>query len=154
MKNLGWLLSLIGILLGIYSLLMDVTVPVGDGTNVVNFGLLSLRQNLIIIAGFLFLGGLIVSALSRRKPVPLVDFTELDRIDGEYFVSRKNENANIDILAVDGASLMLLRKYSKSSVSDILLMNSPLIDKWLTSIPSELHKDFKKQLEVRLKENS
>ncbi|WP_154057507.1 hypothetical protein [Pseudescherichia vulneris] len=154
MKNFGWLLSLIGVLLGIYALLMDVTVPAGDGTNVVNFGLLSLRQNLVIIAGFLFLGGLIVSALRRKRPVPVVDYTELDRIDAEYFVIHADSGERLDILAIDRVTLMLLGKYSKSSVSDIMLMNRPLIDKWLSSLPVELQKDFRRQLEDRLKQNS
>lgn len=154
MKNFGWLLSLIGVLLALYALLMDVTVPVGDGTNVVNFGLLSLRQNLVIIAGFLFLGGLIVSALKRKRPVPVVDFTELDRIDAEYFVIHDDSGDRLDILAIDRVTLMLLGKYSKNSVSDIMLMNRPLIDKWLSSLPVELQKDFRRQLEDRLKQNS
>lgn len=154
MKNFGWLLSLIGVLLGIYALLMDVTVPAGDGTNVVNFGLLSLRQNLVIIAGFLFLGGLIVSALRRKRPVPVVDYTDLDRIDAEYFVIHADSGDRLDILAIDRVTLMLLGKYSKSGVSDIMLMNRPLIDKWLSSLPVELQKDFRKQLEDRLKQNS
>ncbi|WP_024559097.1 hypothetical protein ACP26F_08530 [Franconibacter pulveris 1160] len=154
MKNFGWLLSLIGVLLGIYALLMDVTVPAGDGTNVVNFGLLSLRQNLVIIAGFLFLGGLIVSALRRKRPVPVVDFTELDRIDSEYFVIHADSGDRLDILAIDRVTLMLLGKYSKSSVSDIMLMSRPLIDKWSSSLPVELQKDFRRQLEDRLKQNS
>jgi len=54
MKAFGYILVIVGIALGIYAITADTTVG-----NVYNIGLLSQQRNLIIIAGILFVGGVI-----------------------------------------------------------------------------------------------
>lgn len=110
MKALGRILTIIGIALAIYSLsFMDVTVDVGDGTRVNNIGLMAQQQNFILIALVLFLAGIIISFVGRRKPLPEVAFTKLESFSSEDFVTEKNGQQTVNLLAVDNFSLMLLK---------------------------------------------
>ncbi|HBT4620541.1 TPA: hypothetical protein MB295_005214, partial [Klebsiella pneumoniae] len=121
MKALGRILTIIGIALAIYSLFfMDVTVDVGDGTRVNNIGLMAQQQNFILIALVLFLAGIIISFVGRRKPLPEVDFTKLESFSSEDFVTEKNGQQTVNLLAVDNFSLMLLKKHGTSSIGDII----------------------------------
>ncbi len=67
MRNLGWLLSLGGVALGVFALLMDVSVPVGDGSRVNNIGLMAERQNYLIVAAVLFIGGILLANKTKRN---------------------------------------------------------------------------------------
>ncbi|WP_154065079.1 hypothetical protein [Klebsiella variicola] len=155
MKASGRILTFIGILIAIYSLFfMDVTVDVGDGTRVNNIGLMAQQQNYILIAVVLFLAGIIISFVGRRKPLPEVDFTKLESFSSQDFVTEKNGQQNLNVLAVDNFSLMLLKKHGSSSVVDILFMNMPLIDRLESGLPISIRNDFKPALQKRLKDNS
>lgn len=69
MKNLGTILFVIAILLGVYALSMDTTVSTevfGQSIKVNNIGLMSDKQNYLITSGILLLVGLIM-ALSGQK---------------------------------------------------------------------------------------
>lgn len=70
MKTSGQLLSLIGIVLAIYSLFfMDVSVDVGDGTRVNNIGLMAQQQNYLLVAVVLFLAGVFISFTRKNKKI-------------------------------------------------------------------------------------
>ncbi|HID2538301.1 TPA: hypothetical protein ACXF99_004142 [Klebsiella pneumoniae] len=155
MKALGRILTIIGIALAIYSIFfMDVTVDVGDGARVNNIGLMAQQQNFILIALVLFLAGIIISFVGRRKPLPEVDFTKLESFSSEDFVTEKNGQQTVNLLAVDNFSLMLLKKHGTSSIGDIIFMNMPLIDRLESGLPISIRKEFKPALKKRLKENS
>lgn len=155
MKNAGWLLSLSGVILALYALFfMDVSVPLGDGTRVNNIGLLAQQQNLILIAGVLFIAGVLVSALKKSKPVSDIDYSPLNNMNGEFVLMETVEGKSLDLNAIDKLSLMLLKKHGRSSVNEILFMNVPMLDRMESSLPEDLRKDFRRKLTERLKENS
>lgn len=68
MRIIGIAVLVIGILLGIGALGMDVTVPTEFGERVVNFSLMDMRRNLLLVAGVLVVVGvvLVVAGRSRR----------------------------------------------------------------------------------------
>lgn len=153
MKTSGQLLSLIGIVLAIYSLFfMDVSVDVGDGTRVNNIGLMAQQQNYLLVAVVLFLAGVFIS-FTRKKKLPEVDFSKIESLSSEDFISEKNGEIFLNVLAIDNFSLMLLKKHGSSSMNDILFMNMPLIDRLEKGLPEAIRKDFRSTLKNRLKEN-
>ncbi|SFR00649.1 LPXTG-motif cell wall anchor domain-containing protein [Enterobacter sp. kpr-6] len=155
MKNAGWLLSVSGVILALYALFfMDVSVPVGDGTRVNNIGLLAQQQNLIVIAGVLFIAGVLISALRKRKSVPDIDYSPINNMTGEFVLNKTENGQYLDLNSIDKLSLMLLKKHGRSSVNEILLMNGPMLDRMEGTIPEDLRKDFRRKLTERLKENS
>lgn len=90
MKTSGQLLSLIGIVLAIYSLFfMDVSVDVGDGTRVNNIGLMAQQQNYLLVAVVLFLAGIFISFTRKSKKSPEVDFSKIEFLSSEDFISEK-----------------------------------------------------------------
>lgn len=154
MKSSGQLLSLVGIVLAIYSLFfMDVSVDVGDGTRVNNIGLMAQQQNYLLIAIVLFLAGVFISFSGRKKSLPEVDFTKIESCSAGDFVSLKEGEPFLNMLAVDNLAMMFLKKHGSSSVNDILFMNMPLIDRLEQGLPESLRKDFKSTLKKRLKDN-
>ena len=154
MKILGQLLSLFGVILAIYSLFfMDVSVDVGDGTRVNNIGLMSQQQNYLLIAIVLFLAGTFISFTGRNKSLPDVDFTKIESCSADDFISLKDGEPYLNVLAIDNLALMFLRKHGSSSVNDILFMNMPLIDRLEQGLPESVRKDFKSTLRRRLKDN-
>lgn len=154
MKILGQLLSLFGVILAIYSLFfMDVSVDVGDGTRVNNIGLMSQQQNYLLIAIVLFLAGIFISFTVRNKSLPDVDFTKIESFSADDFISLKDGEPYLNVLAIDNLALMFLRKHGSSSVNDILFMNMPLIDRLEQGLPESVRKDFKSTLRRRLKDN-
>ncbi|HDU2896268.1 hypothetical protein [Klebsiella aerogenes] len=154
MKTSGQLLSLIGIVLAIYSLFfMDVSVDVGDGTRVNNIGLMAQQQNYLLVAVVLFLAGVFISFTRKNKKLPEVDFSKIESLSSEDFISEKNGEIFLNVLAIDNFSLMLLKKHGSSSINDILFMNMPLIDRLEKGLPETIRKDFRSTLKNRLKEN-
>ena len=133
---------------------MDVSVDVGDGTRVNNIGLMAQQQNYLLIAIVLFLAGVFISFSGRKKSLPEVDFTKIELCSAGDFISLKDGEPCLNILAVDNLALMLLRKHGSSSINDILLMNMPLIDRLERDLPESLRKDFVSSLKRRLKDNS
>ena len=154
MKISGQLLSLVGVILAIYSLFfMDVSVDVGDGTRVNNIGLMSQQKNYLLIAIVLFLAGIFISFAGRNKSLPDVDFTKIESCSADDFISLKDGEPYLNVLAIDNLALMFLRKHGSSSVNDILFMNMPLIDRLEQGLPESVRKDFKSTLRRRLKDN-
>ncbi|MFV0610997.1 hypothetical protein [Klebsiella aerogenes] len=154
MKTSGQLLSLIGIVLAIYSLFfMDVSVDVGDGTRVNNIGLMAQQQNYLLVAVVLFIAGVFISFTRKNKKLPEVDFSKIECLSSEDFISEKNGEIVLNVMAIDNFSLMLLKKHGSSSINDILFMNMPLIDRLEKGLPEAIRKDFRSTLKNRLKEN-
>ncbi|HBV3140999.1 TPA: hypothetical protein M8I33_002406 [Klebsiella aerogenes] len=154
MKASGQLLSLIGIVLAIYSLFfMDVSVDVGDGTRVNNIGLMAQQQNYLLVAVVLFIAGIFISFTRKNKKLPEVDFSKIEYLSSEDFISEKNGKIVLNVMAIDNFSLMLLKKHGSSSINDILFMNMPLIDRLEKGLPEVIRKDFRSTLKNRLKEN-
>ncbi|HIB5012437.1 hypothetical protein VBR48_25000 [Klebsiella pneumoniae] len=154
MKSSGQLLSLAGIILAVYSLFfMDVSIEVGDGTRVNNIGLMAQQQNYLLVAVVLFLAGIFISFSGRKKSLQEVDFTKIESFSSDDFVSLKDGEPCLNILAVDNLAMMFLKKHGSSSVNDILFMNMPLIDRLEQGLPEPLRKDFKSTLKRRLKDN-
>lgn len=154
MKSSGQLLSLVGVVLAVYSLFfMDVSVDVGDGTRVNNIGLMAQQQNYLLIAIVLFLAGVFISFTGRKKALPEIDFTKIESCSAGDFISLKDGEPCLNVLAVDNLALMFLKKHGSSSVNDILLMNMPLIDRLEQELPESLRKDFASTLKRRLKDN-
>uniref|UniRef100_UPI000D65A5BC hypothetical protein n=1 Tax=Klebsiella pneumoniae TaxID=573 RepID=UPI000D65A5BC len=122
---------------------------VGDGTRVNNIGLMAQQQNYLLVAVVLFIAGIFISFSGRKKPLQEVDFTKIESLSSDDFVSLKDG----DILAVDNLAMMFLKKHGSSSVNDILFMNMPLIDRLEQGLPESLRKDFKSTLKRRLKDN-
>lgn len=155
MKNAGWVLSLFGFLLAVYAFFfMDVSVALPDGTRVNNIGLLSLQQNLIIVSAVLFIGGVIVGAITGRKQLPDVKYKEPNEFALESFFLLNDGEMILNKEAIDEFSIVLLKKHRRSSISDIMLMNGPYIDKVANSLPDDLKKEFRRELTERLKSNS
>lgn len=155
MKNAGWLLSLFGVLIAVYAFFfMDVSVALPDGTRVNNLGLLSLQQNLIIVSAVLFIGGVIVGAITGRRQLPDVKYKEPNEFSLESFLLINDEERALNKVVIDEFSIVLLKKHGRSSISDILLMNGPYIDKVVNYLPDDLKKEFRRELTQRLKSNS
>lgn len=57
-------LIFLGLVIALFALNMEVTA---DDTNIVNLGLLSLRQNYLIVGGILFIAGIILVSKSQRN---------------------------------------------------------------------------------------
>lgn len=111
MKSSGQLLSLAGIILAVYSLFfMDVSVEVGDGTRVNNIGLMAQQQNYLLVAVVLFIAGIFISFSGRKKPLQEVDFTKIESLSSDDFVSLKDGEPCLNILAVDNLAMMFLKK--------------------------------------------
>ncbi|HFK4133399.1 hypothetical protein FML14_27865 [Klebsiella oxytoca] len=154
MKSSGQLLSLVGVVLAVYSLFfMDVSVDVGDGSRVNNLGLMAQQQNYLLIAIVLFLAGIFISFSGKKRSLAEVDFTKIESCSANDFISSKDGESCLNILAVDNLALMFLKKHGSSSVNDILLMNMPLIDRLERDLPDSLRKDFVSTLKRRLKDN-
>lgn len=154
MKSSGQLLSLVGVVLAVYSLFfMDVSVDIGNGSRVNNLGLMAQQQNYLLIAIVLFLAGVFISFSGKKRSLPEVDFTKIESCSANDFISLKDGEPCLSILAVDNLALMLLKKHGSSSVNDILLMNMPLIDRLERDLPESLRKDFSFTLKRRLKDN-
>lgn len=66
MRKFGYLLIALGVLCLVVALAMDVTVSSGAG-RVNNIGLMSERQNLILISGFMLLIGIVVTVVGNRQ---------------------------------------------------------------------------------------
>lgn len=110
MKSSGQLLSLAGIILAVYSLFfMDVSVEVGDGTRVNNIGLMAQQQNYLLVAVVLFIAGIFISFSGRKKPLQEVDFTKIESLSSDDFVSLKDGEPCLNILAVDNLAMMFLK---------------------------------------------
>ncbi|MDI3359783.1 hypothetical protein QQF21_17265 [Lelliottia sp. V89_10] len=67
MKPIGWMLCVIGLLWLIYSLNIDISVPGFSGMRVNNIGLMSYRQNNIIISCFVLVVSAIFLGMSYAK---------------------------------------------------------------------------------------
>ncbi len=65
-KIAGWVVLAIGVLIVIFGLFMDVSVTTYGGYRFNNIGLMSQRQNLIIIGGFVAVAGLLFAIFSDR----------------------------------------------------------------------------------------
>ncbi|WP_313328047.1 hypothetical protein [Enterobacter oligotrophicus] len=155
MKNAGWVLSLIGVLIAVYAFFfMDVSVALPDGTRVNNIGLLSFQQNLIIVSAVLFIGGVIAGAITGRKQLPDVKYKEPNEFSPESFLLSNDGENFLNKVVIDEFSIVLLKKHGRSSISDIMLMNGPYIDKVVNSLPDDLKKEFRRELTKRLKSNS
>lgn len=152
MKNIGVLLVLAGVALCCYALLMDVSVPVGIGTRRVNnLGLMADRQNYILISAVLFIGGILLIRKRSVKSDVTVKQYDMTSLQNDNFT---NEDGEINNAEVDSFAKFLLKKHKKSSVADIMLMNSPVIDKITNNMHGDNVKNFRKQLEKNLKEHS
>lgn len=68
MRGWGLTILVVGIIWVLSAMNMDVSIGTGLG-RVNNFGLMAQRQNLIMIGGFISLGGLLMVILARRRPV-------------------------------------------------------------------------------------
>lgn len=155
MKNAGWVLSLLGVLIAVYAFFfMDVSVALPDGTRVNNIGLLSLQQNLIIVSAVLFIGGAIVGAITGRKQLPDIKYKEPNEFVPDSFLILNGGERVLNKSAIDEFSIVLLKKHGRSSISDIMLINGPYIDKVVNSLPDDLKKEFRRELTERLKSNS
>lgn len=155
MKNAGWVLSLLGVLIAVYAFFfMDVSVALPDGTRVNNIGLLSLQQNLIIVSAVLFIGGVIVGAITGRKQLPDIKYKEPNEFVPDSFLFLNGEERVLNKAAIDEFSIVLLKKHGRSSISDIMLINGPYIDKVVDSLPDDFKKEFRRELIERLKSNS
>lgn len=117
MKTSGQLLSLIGIVLAIYSLFfMDVSVDVGDGTRVNNIGLMAQQQNYLLVAVVLFLAGIFISFTRKSKKPPEVDFLRLNLYHLKISSLKKNGEIFLNVLAIDDFSLMLLKSMDQATL--------------------------------------
>jgi len=155
MKNAGWVLSLLGVLIAVYAFFfMDVSVAFPDGTRVNNIGLLSLQQNLIIVSAVLFIGGVIVGAITGRKQLPDIKYKEPNEFVPDSFLFLNGGERVLNKAAIDEFSIVLLKKHGRSSISDIMLINGPYIDKVVDSLPDDFKKEFRRELIERLKSNS
>jgi len=67
MKALGIILVVVAVLVGVYALSMDVSVPVDDFGRVNNIGLMSQRQNLIIFSCVLLIIGFIAIVATKKE---------------------------------------------------------------------------------------
>ncbi|MDE5206151.1 hypothetical protein PYX06_14145 [Citrobacter amalonaticus] len=131
---------------------MSVALP--DGTRVNNIGLLSLQQNLIIVSAVLFIGGVIVGAITGRKKLPDIKYKEPNEFVTDSFLILNGGERVLNKAAIDEFSIVLLKKYGRSSISDIMLINGPYIDKVVNSLPDDFKKEFRRELTERLKSNS
>lgn len=110
MKSSGQLLSLVGVVLAVYSLFfMDVSVDVGDGSRVNNLGLMAQQQNYLLIAIVLFLAGIFISFSGKKRSLPEIDFTKIESCSANDFISSKDGEPCLNILAVDNLALMFLK---------------------------------------------
>jgi hypothetical protein len=93
MKTVGWLLLLVGVIVGIYALSMEVTVAGFGEDRVNNIGLMSDRQNYLIIAGILSVIGAIILITQKSKegePQPsLSDRDKLKKLLNQYQLWRR-----------------------------------------------------------------
>ncbi len=110
-------------------------------------------ENYLLVAVVLFLAGIFISFSGRKKSLQEVDFTKIESFSSDDFVSLKDGEPCLNILAVDNLAMMFLKKHGSSSVNDILFMNMPLIDRLEQGLPEPLRKDFKSTLKRRLKDN-
>ncbi|MEQ5741872.1 hypothetical protein [Providencia alcalifaciens] len=69
MKGFGLFLLAIGIIGAIASFAMDVTVATGYGGRVNNIGLMTDKQNYILISCFIILCGLLVTIFGKKSSV-------------------------------------------------------------------------------------
>lgn len=70
MRQMSILMIAGGIILAVLGVFMDVTVETGYGRSVANIHLISQRQTLLTVAGFIFLGGVILFGFSAMNPQP------------------------------------------------------------------------------------
>ena len=70
MKGFGRILLIVGIIAAFASFNMDVSVPTGYGSRVNNIGLMSDKQNYILISCFMIFCGLMMVVFSGRKQQP------------------------------------------------------------------------------------
>ncbi|MCA7012525.1 zinc ribbon domain-containing protein [Dickeya dadantii] len=66
LKIVGCMAIAIGLILATYAMLIDVSVVTASGYKVNNIGLMSLRQNYIILGGFILIAGLIIVFFGNR----------------------------------------------------------------------------------------
>jgi hypothetical protein len=69
MKSLSWMLIIIGIVTIIYAMNMDVSVGYGSD-RVFNLHKGSQQNNLLMLGGFIFVGGLILFGFSKTRQTP------------------------------------------------------------------------------------
>ncbi|MEY1162436.1 zinc ribbon domain-containing protein [Providencia manganoxydans] len=69
MKGLGLFALIVGIVVAIVAFTMDVSVPTGYGGRVNNIGLMSERQNYILIGCFIILCGLLMIIFCKKKDI-------------------------------------------------------------------------------------
>lgn len=122
MKRLGLYLGVIGVVIVIFAMNMDITAPYSD---VVNLGLISERQNYLIMGGFVFLAGVVMFASAKIKETPeeeaesrrvsqenKLQFEELSKknaasIQG-WFARRENKGLRLFVLVFTYLSIMAL----------------------------------------------
>jgi hypothetical protein len=78
MRTIGIIVLSIGIILGIYALLMDTSVQAYDGSRVNNIGLMNTKQNLIIVAGVLSNFWAMILIFKKSKHDDDDDTTDID----------------------------------------------------------------------------
>ncbi len=67
MKIIGAVVVAISIAIGIYAFNLDTSVYSDTGQKVNNLGLMNRQQNIVIISGFLFVGGILTLLLGGKK---------------------------------------------------------------------------------------
>lgn len=67
MKQFGYAVLVLGIVLILSSLSMDTTVPTGALTRVNNVGLMQSKQNYLIVSSLVFLAGLILVVVGYKS---------------------------------------------------------------------------------------
>lgn len=97
--TLGKTLILLGVIILLYALNMAVAMP---GSDIVNIHLISERQNMIVIGGMLFIGGIILFSVERLKQTEdenakeksrQIENTEKERQKFENLLGHSMQNA-------------------------------------------------------------
>jgi RNA polymerase subunit RPABC4/transcription elongation factor Spt4 len=77
MRTVGKILLIVGVLVACFALFVfDTAVVTIDGSLVNNIGLMSDRQNLIIVGGFVFIAGLLILLFGAKDSRNLVNCPE------------------------------------------------------------------------------
>lgn len=127
MRQMSILMIAGGILLGLFGVFMDVTVEAGYGRSVANIHLISQRQTLLTVAGFIFLGGVILFGFSAMSPQPA---QATAKTESPLSPAKAEESKPVDL----SASAAAVADSPLAAIhSAILADDSAAISKWLTA---------------------
>lgn len=183
MKKIGCFILSLGVVFLLLSINMDTTVTMINGSKINNIGLISSKQNYILVSLFMILLGLIVALYGKSnrfnrqvKKCPFcaedinldaikckhcgsdlgvtLDSETLSAIESGIIVDSSDGKKIINSEYIDKIANEFKSQMPTSKVATIMITFMPKINQLKSNYPLQMRDEFEAQLEIALKKLS